>query len=397
MAGSDPESVRKEGRPAAVKFRIERDAFADGVAWTARSLPHRPSVPVLAGLLIDAGSLGLSLSGFDYETSAQATVLAEVADEGRVLVSGRLLADICRSLPNKTVEVTLDGTRMSVVCGTARFSLQTMPVEDYPTLPTMPTVSGTVRAEDFSEAVVQAVAAAGRDDMLPLLTGVRMELEGAAISLMATDRFRASLREMSWRPERSDTSTSALVPARVLADTAKALTSGTEVSVALSSGGDGDGLIGFEGVAGSGSRRTTTRLLEGEFPRVRQLFQNEAQTTAWVGTASLVESVKRVSLVAERNTPVRLAFSDSQVVLEAGSGDEAQASESVEARVDGPDISIGFNPQYLLDGLSVITTPYVHLAFAQHTRPAALAGTADIGAEPDTEFRYLLMPVRMQG
>jgi len=379
-----------------VKFRIERDAFADAVAWTARSLPNRPSVPVLAGLLIETTAQGLSLSGFDYETSAQSTVPAEVADDGRVLVSGRLLADICRSLPNRSVEVTLDGTKVSVVCGTARFNLQTMPVEDYPTLPSMPTAAGTVRAEEFGAAVTQAVSAAGRDDMLPLLTGVRMEIEGATISLMATDRFRASLRELTWRPERSDASAHALVPARVLAETAKALTTGGEVSVALSSGGSGDGLIGFEGVAGNGNRATTTRLLEGEFPRVRQLFSAESQTVAWIGTAALVESVKRVSLVAERNTPVRLTFADQQVVLEAGSGDEAQASESVEARVDGADISIGFNPHYLLDGLSVITTPAVHLAFTQHTRPAALAGATETGAEPELDFRYLLMPVRLQ-
>ncbi len=380
-----------------MKFRIERDALADAVAWTARSLPNRPSVPVLAGLMVETTQQGLSLSGFDYETSAQATVAAEVADEGRALVSGRLLADICRSLPNKSVEVTLDGTKMSVVCGTARFSLQTMPVEDYPTLPSMPTAAGTVRADEFGSAVVQAVSAAGRDDMLPLLTGVRLEIDGAAISLMATDRFRASLRELSWRPERSDVSAHALVPARVLADTAKALASGTDVNVALSSGGSGDGLIGFEGVAGDGTRRTTTRLLEGEFPRVRQLFSPESQTVAWVETGALVESVKRVSLVAERNTPVRLTFSEQQVVLEAGSGEEAQASESVDARVDGSDISIGFNPHYLLDGLSVLDTPAVQLSFTQHTRPVALAGAPDTGADPDPVFRYLLMPVRMQG
>lgn len=233
--------------------------------------------------------------------------------------------------------------------------------------------------------------------MLPLLTGVRMEIEGATISLMATDRFRASLRELSWRPERSDSSAHALVPARVLADTAKALTSGTEVNVALAAGGSGDGLIGFEGTAGNGTRRTTTRLLEGEFPRVRQLFSAESQTVAWIETAALVESVKRVSLVAERNTPIRLSFSQAQVVLEAGSGDEAQASESVDARVDGADISIGFNPHYLLDGLSVITLPAVQLSFTQHTRPAALTGAVEAGAEPDLTFRYLLMPVRMQG
>lgn len=380
-----------------MKFRIERDALAEAVAWTARSLPSRPSVPVLAGLLVEASAEGLSLSGFDYETSTEATVPADVSDEGRVLVSGRLLADICRSLPNKTVEVALEGSKMSVRCGTARFNLQTMPVDDYPKLPAMPSATGTVNADVFSQAVVQAVAAAGRDDMLPLLTGVRMEIDGESVSLMATDRFRASLRDISWIPTADGAGTlQALVPARVLADTAKSLAPGTDVTVALASAGGGDGLIGFEGATGAGIRRTTTRLLEGEFPRVRQLFAAEATTTAWIDTASFVESVKRVSLVAERNTPIRLSFTDAQVVLEAGSGDEAQASESVPAHVEGPDISIGFNPQYLLDGLAVVSAPVVHLAFTQHTRPAALSGAQEPGGEAALDFRYLLMPVRQQ-
>lgn len=380
-----------------MKFRIERDVLADAVAWTARSLPSRPSVPVLAGILVEASAQGIALSGFDYETSTQATLPADVSDEGMVLVSGRLLADICRSLPPRPVEVALEGSKVSVVCGTARFSLQTMPVEDYPSLPAMPTASGSVSSDVFSLAVAQAVAAAGRDDMLPLLTGVRMEIDGESISLMATDRFRAGLRDISWQPADSSGATlQALVPARVLGDTAKSLAPRTDLTIALSSGGSGDGLIGFEGLVGGGSRRTTTRLLEGEFPRVRQLFSAEATTSAWIETAMLIESVKRVALVAERNTPIRLAFSADQVVLEAGSGDEAQASESVPAQVVGPDISIGFNPQYLIDGLSVVGAPAVHLAFTQHTRPAALAGAAEMGAEPNLDFRYLLMPVRLQ-
>jgi len=379
-----------------VKFRIERDTFADAVAWTARSLPNRPSVPVLAGLLIETSGEGLTLSGFDYETSTRATLPAEVSNDGRALVSGRLLAEIVKSLPAKPVDVSLEGTKVSVVCGSARFSLQTLPVEEYPTLPEMPTASGTVKAEEFATAVQQASAAAGRDEMLPLLTGVRLELEGSTISLMATDRFRASLRELSWFPEQSDASAQALVPARVLHETARSLTSGGDVTIAVSSGDAGDGLIGFEGIVGNGSRRTTTRLLEGDFPRVRQLFQAQAETVAYVQTQAFVDSVKRVALVAERNTPVRLTFSDGSLLLEAGSGDEAQASESVEATIEGADISIGFNPTYLLEGLSVMSEPVVHLSFTQHTKPAAISGVSEIGADPDGAFRYLIMPVRLQ-
>lgn len=379
-----------------MKFRVERDALADAVAWAARSLPVRPSVPVLAGLLIEAGNEGLVLSTFDYETSARATLAAEVADEGTALVSGRLLADICRSLPNRPVDMVIDGTRVSLTCGSARFSLQTMPVEDYPTLPDMPNATGTVRSDAFAHAVAQAVTAAGRDDMLPVLTGVRLEIEGDTISLLATDRFRLSQRELGWNPRTPDESIAALVPAKVLAETAKSLTSGAEVSIALSASGSGEGIIGFEGVSNGGIRRTTTRLLDGEFPKVRSLFPSEHQTVAIVDKAALIESVKRVALVAERNTAVQLAFSDSMLILDAGSGDEAQASESIEATINGEDITTGFNPQFLLDGLTAIEEPVVELAFTQASKPVVISGTSGDGVAGDSgTFRYLLMPRRL--
>jgi DNA polymerase-3 subunit beta len=377
-----------------VKFRVDRDVLADAVAWAARSLPVRPSAPVLAGLLIEATDDGLVLSTFDYETSARATLTAEVADEGRALVSGRLLADICRSLPAKPVEMTIDGARVSLTCGSARFSLQTLPVEDYPTIPQMPTATGTVPSEAFAHAVAQAVTAAGRDDMLPVLTGVRIEIDGATISLLATDRFRLSQRELGWSPNTPDDTLAALVPAKVLGDTAKSLTAGTEVTIALSTSGSGEGLIGFEGTGPGGARRTTTRLLDGEFPKVRSLFPAEKLTTAKVDKAALIESVKRVSLVAERNTAVQLAFSNGVLTLDAGSGDEAQASESIEAIIDGEDITTGFNPQFLLDGLTAIDEPVVELAFTQASKPVVISGALEDGAE-DPGFRYLLMPRRL--
>jgi DNA polymerase-3 subunit beta len=368
-----------------VKFRVERDVLADAVAWAARSLPVRPSVPVLAGLLIEASDEGLVLSSFDYETSARATLTeAQVSDEGHALVSGRLLADICRSLPAKPVDMVLEGPRVSLTCGSARFSLQTMPVEDYPTLPDMPAPSGTVASDHFAHAVSQAVTAAGRDDMLPVLTGVRIEIEGSGISLLATDRFRLSHVELDWNPRTPDASQAALVPAKVLGDTAKSLTGGGEVTIALAASGSGEGIIGFEGVGAGGVRRTTTRLLDGEFPKVRNLFPAEHLTTAKIDKADLVEAVKRVALVAERNTAVQLAFGDGQLTLDAGSGDEAQASESIHAEIDGEALTTGFNPQFLLD----------ELAFTQASKPVVMSGSAaETGTDP--AFRYLLMPRRL--
>lgn len=375
-----------------MKFRVERDVFADAVAWAARSLPVRPSSPVLAGLLIEASDSGLVLSTFDYETSARADLTAEVSDEGSALVSGRLLADICRSLPAKPIEMQLEGPRVSLVCGSARFSLQTMPVDDYPKLPQMPAATGTVSSNDFAHAVAQAVTAAGRDDMLPVLTGVRIEIDGSTMSLLATDRFRLSHRELTWNPHTPDASVAALVPAKVLGDTAKSLTSGAEVTIALSAGDGGEGLIGFEGSGLGGVRRTTTRLLDGEFPKVRSLFPSEHLTIAKVKKDDLIETVKRVALVAERNTAVQLKFGDNQLVLDAGTGDEAQATEVIEAEINGDDLTTGFNPQFLLDGLTALDGEYIDLAFTQASKPVVISSTD--GGESDS-FRYLLMPRRL--
>ncbi|MGO4254897.1 DNA polymerase III subunit beta [Marmoricola sp. RAF53] len=385
-----------------MKFRVERDVLADAVAWTARALPLRPSAPVLAGLLIEAGNIdgadGLQLSTFDYETSARATLNADVSAEGKALVSGRLLADICRSLPNKPVEMTIDGPKVTLTCGSARFSLQTMPVEDYPSLPSMPQARGKVNSEAFAHAVGQAVTAAGRDDMLPVLTGVRLEMDGTSISMLATDRFRLSQRDLEWDPGTPDLSAAALVPAKVLADTAKSLTGGSEIAIALSTSGAGEGIIGFEGSAGGGIRRTTTRLLDGEFPKVRSLFPSEHLTLARVERTVLIDAVKRVALVAERNTAVQLAFGDGVLTLDAGSGEEAMASESIEASITGDDLTTGFNPQFLLDGLGALESQYVELAFTTSAKPVVISGVDALDAgsgDVDASFKYLLMPRRL--
>ena len=232
--------------------------------------------------------------------------------------------------------------------------------------------------------------------MLPVLTGVRIEIDGSH-DLAARHRPVPALAtaSSSWSPRTPDESVAALVPARVLGDTAKSLTAGSEVTIALAASGIGEGIIGFEGRAPGGVRRTTTRLLDGEFPKVRSLFPSEHQTTAQVDKAALVESVKRVALVAERNTAVQLAFSDGVLTLDAGSGDEAQASESIEATIDGEDITTGFNPQFLLDGLGAIDEPVVELAFTQASKPVVLSGSGRRPVEPDSAFRYLLMPRRL--
>ncbi|SES29075.1 DNA polymerase-3 subunit beta [Pedococcus cremeus] len=374
-----------------MKFRVEREVLADAVTWVARGLPARPPVPVLAGVLIEANEEGsLTLSAFDYEVSAKVTVPAEVAEPGTVLVLGRLLADISRNLPNRPIDVTTEGNKVAVTCGSSRFSLLMMPSEDYPTLPTAPEPTGTIAGDVFTQAVAQVSIAADRGDTLPILTGVRVEVDGEKMTLLATDRYRLAMRELTWNPEATDASHVALIPARTLSETAKALGAAGSIEVALGGAAGGDGLVGFE----AGQRRTTTRLLDGEYPKVTSIFPTSVDTEAVVKTSELVEAVKRVSLVAERNTPVRLRFSEGQVTIEAGTGDDAQASEAVESTLTGPEVEIAFNPQFLLDGLGAVGTEFSRLSFTQPSRPAVLSGQAEIDGEADTSYRYVLMPVR---
>jgi DNA polymerase-3 subunit beta len=373
-----------------VKFRIDRDVLADAVAWTARTLPVRPPVPVLAGMLIEAGDT-LKLSSFDYEVSAQMTMDIDADEPGTALVSGRLLAEISRSLPAQPVEITTDGAKVTLKCGTAKFTLLTMPVEDYPSLPAMPPAAGMVGSDEFAAAVAQVAIAAGRDDTLPMLTGVRLEIEGETVTLASTDRYRLAVRQLKWKPEQPDFSAVALVPAKTLSDTAKSLTSGAEVSIALAAGGSGsgEGMIGFEG----GGRRTTTRLLDAEFVKYQSLWPKETSAVAEVETGPFAEAVKRVGLVAEKNTPVRLSFRQGEVVLEAGSGDDAQAVEVLGASLEGQDIDVAFNPHFLLDGLSAIGSDVARLAMTTSTKPAVMTGKPANDEDPD--YRYLIMPIRL--
>ncbi|GCD20252.1 DNA polymerase III subunit beta [Cellulomonas algicola] len=373
-----------------MRFRVDRDVLADAVTWTARSLPTRPPVPVLAGVRIEADTTGtIQLSSFDYEVSARSQIPADVSEPGTVLVSGRLLAEISRALPDKPVDVVLDGTKVVVTCGASRFTLLTMPVEDYPNLPSMPATAGTVDGDELTHAVAQVSVAASRDDTLPLLTGVRVEIEGEKVTLLATDRYRLALRELTWKPSSPDISTVALVRARTLNDAAKSLGSAGSVTVALSTGAGVD-LIGFE----AGGRQTTSLLVDGDYPAVRRLFPDETPIHAIVSTHALAEAAKRVALVAERNTPIRLAFSQGQVVLDAGQGDDAQASEALEATLVGDDITVAFNPQFLLDGLGALDTTFVRLSFTHPNKPVEFTGQESLDGEDKQEYRYLLVPIR---
>ena len=374
-----------------MKLRVDRDVLAEAVTWTARSVPVRPPVPVLAGVRLEADEGSLVLASFDYEVSARCQVPADVEEGGVVLVSGRLLAEIAKSLPSKPVDLEVEGAKVAVSCGSARFSLAAMAADDYPGLPAMPGATGTVDAHDLARAVAQVVIAASRDETLPLLTSVQMQVEGERLTLMATDRYRLAVREMTWSPQDTGLTTHALLKARTLSDVAKSLTSTGDITVALTeAGASSSGLIGFE----AGGRRTTSLLTDGDYPPVLRLFPETTTIHATVGREELMAAVRRVSLVADRSTPIHMSFTEGSLVLDAGTGDDARASEQLDAHLDGQDIATAFNPGYLLDGLGAITRPYVTFDFTHPSKPAVLTGVSEIGGETDPSFRYLIMPIR---
>lgn len=374
-----------------VKFRVDRDAMTDAVLWASRTLPSKSTQPLLTGLHLVADKQGLVFSGSDADVSARASLDAAVGEPGTVLVPGRLLADITRSFPSAaTIEFVVDGARIAITCGKSSFTIPTMPVAEYPPLPAMPEVSGTVTGSDFAAAVAQVVVASSRDETLPAFTGIKVDVEGSTITMAATDRYRLAVREFDWSPQSTSISTHALIPAKFMFDTAKALAHNSSVSLAFTS--SSEGLIGIAG----DHRQTTSRLLAADFPKYQTLLPSESTSVAQISTAVLIEAVKRVSLVLDREAPVKIHFTNGEAIISGGggSGEIAEARENVECALAGDDVTIAFNHQFLLDGLGAIDAPVAVISMTAPHRPAIITGAKEIDAEQLDTFKYLLMPIR---
>jgi DNA polymerase-3 subunit beta len=373
-----------------VKFTVDQQALTDGVNWVSRSLSTRPIKTELLGIKIDATGDQVILSGSDLETSSKALFNADIFEKGAVLVPGKLLAEISRSLPNKPITITLDGSRVLVTSGSAKFTLPTLSLDEYPNLPELPAKTGVIASDTFATAVAQVAIAAGRDDSLPTLTGVHIEIEEDKVTLAATDRYRLAVREFTWDPSTPGLSTSALLRARTLADAAKSLTGSKTVSLSFAPAASNDRLAGF---AGEG-KSMTSRMLDGTFPPYRHLLPSESTTTAVVEVAPFLDSVRRVALVADKTIPLRLEFADGGVSLEAGTGEEAQATETIDVLLNGEPISIAFNPTFLADGLQAVGTPFVQISFTGSNKPAILTGRNEPNGPSIDTYKYLLMPMR---
>mgnify|MGYP000007501608 CR=1 FL=1 len=375
-----------------MKFQVNKDVLSEAVSFAVRLLPQRTTLPILGGILIEADANALRLSVFDYEVSAQAEIVAKVETSGRVLVSGRLLSEIASKLPNAPVEFSTEGSKVLVSCGSTKFNLLTMPVEEYPTLPEIPLLSGTISGEAFANAVGQIAVAASKDDVTPVLTGVQIEASEKTLSFVATDRYRVALCEAAWNGSKDADGSIALVPARTLQEVAKTFGNQGDIQISIAKTDDRE-MIAFK----ANNRSVTSLLLKGNFPPVKSLFPADIENYAVVATQDLIDSTRRVSLVLEREAPLRFSFDEGKVSLEATGNETAQASESINAELSGDQIALELKPQLLIDGLTGIHSEFVKVAFVRSENPNKPGPVllSSHGSKEKTEednFRYLLQP-----
>ncbi|MET1053183.1 MAG: DNA polymerase III subunit beta [Mycetocola sp.] len=377
-----------------MRFSVNRDVFSEAVSFAVKLLPQRTTLPILSGVLIEATDDGLTLSSFDYEVSAQTQISAQVDEAGTVLVSGRLLADIASRLPNAPVQFTTNENRIVVSCGSANFTLLSMPVEEYPSIPQISGETGLVPGEDFAAAVAQVAVAASRDDVTPVITGVQLEVTDNRLSLVATDRYRVAVREIDW--DNGDNSAPdqlvALVPARTLQEVGKTFGHSSTISVAFTSKDDRE-LIAFT----ADKKTVTSLLIKGSFPPVRRLFPDTSENYAVINTAELIEAVRRVSLVLEREAALRFTFTIDGLTMEAVGSEQAQASEAIDALLTGDDIVLSLKPQFLIDGLTAVRSEYVRFSFTKSentNKPGPMLITSQSSKDqPGADsFKYLLQP-----
>jgi len=379
-----------------MKLTTEAGTLAAAVKFAARALTARAAYPILGGLKITAADSGMEMAAFDYETSARARIGADVGEPGTILAPGRLLAAIAAQLPRQLTELASDGPALTLTAGRTRYTLRLLPADDYPALPELSAPAGQAGAAELAAAVRQVVVAASRDDTLPALCAIQVTFTADAITLVATDRYRAALRELPWQPSGDQLPPPILIPAPALADVARD-TGDDPVRVHVLTGTDGAPVVaGFA----SGARTITTRLTAGEYPSMARMIPAQFAAAAVLDTGELAEAVKRLAVVAARDTPIHLAFAPGHVELTAGSADEADGADTVSCELDGDPLTVAFHPSRLLDALTATGSGRARIALTGPGKAALItpAGDGDgqgDGAEP--AYRHLLMPIRTAG
>jgi DNA polymerase-3 subunit beta len=362
-----------------MKFRCDRDLLAEALQTAQRGVSTRPGIPALTGVLVSVEGDGLTLTTTDLEVSTQVRVPVEAAEDGVALIPARLVADLVKSLPPDTVEISMEGGQARMVCRSFEGTLRTLAAEDFPALRDPEGIRVTASSEAFGEAVGQVARAASKDEARPVLTGILLEANREGLTMVATDSYRLAVREL---PATGEGEATALVPERALSEVGRAALGEekAEVEIIL-----GEAQAAFR----VGSLRLTSRLIEEQFPNYRQLLPEPGDNKLSASRQELLESVRRVGLLARESSPVRLELNALGVRLTSASPDLGEAVEAVEATYKGEDLTVAFNPNYLGDGLAGVTGDRVEIEFRDGLKPAVVRGD---GREA---FTYLVMPVRL--
>jgi DNA polymerase-3 subunit beta len=385
-----------------VKFRCERDSLVEVLATAGRAVSSRTSTSMaLGGVRIESVGNHLTVVGTDLDLTVHVSTEAIGITDGVCVAPAKLLTDIVRSLEPGAVTIESEGDKIEIGAARSRFSLHTFPVDDFPSLPEPPEPATFLPAGGLASALRQVVRAASNDDARPLLTGVLIAPEGNGVRLVATDSYRLALRDIQGSDAFADNA-QILVPARALAELQRLSALGNAAKEAPGAVGDSEkqestdiptiGLsIGDHDVTfTAGDVKVSTRLLDGSYPDYRQLIPNEYPNRLHVGKDSLLDALRRVRLLVRDNTtPVRLSMRQGGVDLTVVSQEVGDASETVDADFDGEELTIAFNPTYLIDGVEAVPGDEVLLETVDATKPAT------VRAAEQTDFRYLLMPVRV--
>lgn len=363
-----------------MKFRCERDALVEALSTVGRATAGRSgALPVLAGVRAEVNGSVLTLLGTDLELTIRESVEVAGEADGAAVLPARLATDVVRSLADGAVSVVVTDDGVGIAAGRSEFSLRTIPAEDFPR-PTEPDGQAvTLPAKEFALALKQVVPAASTDDSRPVLTGVLLAAEGTGVRLVATDSYRLALRDLPGTQVLAE-GQAVLLPSRALAEVARLVTNADEVVLRL-----GARDASFE----IGRVHVTTRVIEGDFPNYRALIPASHPNRLTVNRAEFLEAVRRVRLLARESTPLRLVMKPDGLDLLAVTQDVGEAHESIDASYEGSELTVAFNPEYLLDGLEVTQSDEVVLHTLDARNPAVVRGG------DNDDFLYLLMPVRV--
>jgi DNA polymerase-3 subunit beta len=361
-----------------VKFKCDRDVLSDALQTVQRAVSSRPGIPALTGVLMNAAGEELVLATTDLEVSARFTLQVQVQEEGVALVPARLLADMVKSFEPAPVEFEARDGQATIVSSNYRGNLRCLPAEDFPILQEPSGVQVTVAATTFAEGVTQVARAASRDEARPILTGVLLEITPEGLTMVATDSYRLSLREVTATAQGE---AKALVPERALAEAGRAASGEDKKEIDL--------FVDASSVSFRiGNVTLSSRLIEGEFPNYRQLLPEAYENRLSASRQQFLDAVRRVGLLARESSPVKMEFNALGVRLSSSSPDLGGAVEVVEAQYEGQDMTAAFNPQYLSDGLTAAVGDRVLIEVRDGLKPAIVKGDSE-------EFLYLVMPVRL--